>query len=185
MILRYAKVRAPLVLAGVLLALGVPALAEAVTPIHTERTFDVTHRMGGVSGVCGFDVFFRTMGTATATAFLNQDGLVTREIDAGHVTATWFAPSTGGSFSYLLNQPLITDYPGGATLGGPATISEQGFGIKTPSEPASAVHAIFSGSVVGFDASGIPIFDITDLIFISGQPVGPTAQGICAALRGP
>lgn len=159
---------------------GSPAVAEQ--PIRIVEPFDIVQRASNTSRVCGYDVFRRTVGIFTVTAF-KKDGVVVREIDgAHHASQTWFAPSQGTSYSFTFNAPVRYDYPQGGVVNAPATLTVTGFAEKIPGQHASAGQAVFEGIVVEITEGGIPLVTTDpEPVKLTGSSF-PGVEARCAAL---
>jgi hypothetical protein len=156
--------------------------ANAVPPITSTDSFDFTVRTTRTSEACGFDVYRRLAGTVTIRLHLNQAGLVVAEEDLSNDTiTTWFAPSRGSSFSYRSAGSTQWDYPGGATLGSPATAKITGKSLKVPGQHAGAGMTIYVGTVEAFSPEGVPLVVVGDVVKDVGSPI-ISAKEVCAAL---
>jgi hypothetical protein len=99
-------------LLAVAAALAVPAATAASGPLHfREDVGPITVPRPGISAFCGFAVFTTFQGMSDVTLFLDSNGNPVREIDTSpSFTITFFAPSTGKSFSYPGAGTLESDY---------------------------------------------------------------------------
>lgn len=142
-----------------------------------------------VSEVCGFPVYVHGEGFLTVTLHYDKDGRLVRETySSPGAFVTYFAPSTGKSYRFPWMPREEFTYPGGATLGGPATYRLTGMIVNHPGSPPEAGIIALTGTVAGFWSDGAPIVEFNDDDFANAILRGnltraedPTA-GICAAL---
>ena len=94
-------------------------------------------------------MFVHLEGNANATLFYDKNGTLIREIDVNQsLTATFFAPSTGESFSYPSAGPFIQEYVDGGAVGSPVIATLAGFLRGTGSTPPNAGRIVFDAVVI-------------------------------------
>jgi hypothetical protein len=159
--------------------LGTAIPATAATPPPEHLTFPVEYSFSFDD--CGFVV--DATGSATAahvTLWRNEDGLVVRERDSGHLEETFTNTETGKTISVTDFSVHWFDYGSGAVLGSSVTITSTGMGGHVPGIGPEAGRNVATGTVVGFDPDGFPIVLPTDdePLFVARRP----APDLCAAL---
>jgi hypothetical protein len=177
------------VVLGLVLVLGVPAVALAARP---ERiTIDISESITDpdLTNECGTEVVFTVTGDAIVTLWRNAEGLVVRELDRTPGSKiTFSAPETGNSFSFPNSVVATFDYGDGAEVGSEATVRVRGlFGHVTGFIASDAGSVTLVGEVTGFDEFGIPIVDFPDPpIRETGnrEPGEDVAAAFCEALTG-
>jgi len=177
------------------LALGVIGIAGALLVPSTDAagrqsrfTFhiDQTVPAGGLSSACGFPVFVHFEGTTAANLFFDSSGVLTREIDTNpNLTVTFFAPSTGRSFSYHPGLDFVQDYSNGTAIGSHVLATQSGFQGATGSGPPDAGRLVIDGVIVDVLPEGIPIVQFVDVISVSGHFNDDFDAARCTALSGP
>ncbi len=171
----------------VLLAVAIPfatSTATAAEPIREAFPVDSTFRAPFTSAACGFDVFIHVEGTFKLTAHVNRQGEVVRELDfSPGLKVTFFAPSTGKSFT--VTDPGIAHYvyPEGASIGSTAIIVFTGKQGSAPGVVAAG-RTVLEGVVVAFDPAGIPLVDVVRDVSQTGHfpPGEDFVAARCAAL---
>jgi hypothetical protein len=118
--------------------------------------------------------------------FFDRSGSVTREIATQPtLKLTFFAPSTGKSYTAPLAGMFVQDYSNGGTVGSPVIATATGFLDGTGSTPPDAGRVVFNAVVVETTAEGIPVIDITSEISASGHFNDDLAAARCATLSDP
>ena len=172
-------------LLGLVAPLLFAATGAAAPPTRITDAFDDTFP-SLLSGVCGFAVFVHLEGTVTATLFFDRTGTLNREIDTQpNLKITFFAPSTGKSFSYPSAGAFIQDYSNGGVVGSPVIATVTGLLNGTGSTAPNAGKLVFNAVVVATTPEGIPVVEFTSEISASGHFNDDLAAARCAALSGP
>jgi hypothetical protein len=170
-----------LALAVVPLALATTASANA--PTRLSFTVNDTFYASFTSAYCGFDVYRTITGRIDVTLFQDENGSLVREADTGpDFKETFYAPSTGKTFSDPGLVTSHTSYDGGATVGGTATQTLTGL-LQNAAGPADAGRIVLRGVVVGFDPDGIPLVDTSEFVSGTGHLSADPVGNRCAALR--
>jgi len=163
-------------------ALFLPSMATGAPPSSFTFTFDETFP-SFLSGVCGFPVFVHLDGTATATLFFDPSGSLIREIDTNAgFKVTFFAPSTGKSFTFPQAGAFVQDYTDGGAVGSPVIATLTGLRQGTGSTPPDAGRLVFNAVVIDTSPEGIPVVDFTSEVSASGHINNNLAAARCAAL---
>ena len=91
---------------------------------------------------------------------------------------------TGGSFTTPASATLKTEYPQGAILGAPATLTFTGMQSHVPGLAPQAGRQVFLGEVVSFTPEGIPVTDFAGPSTSRGHFDDPAAvlAAICTAV---
>jgi len=182
---RHHAAQAGLVTLAALLALVAAAPAGAAQARHVTIEIHESFDDGFLSDACGTEVVVSIDATLNVTLVYNKAGLLVREIDpAGGGKITTSAPLLGNAFSFPFNSVII-DYGAGAAIGSTFTAKFVGLLGHVPGYIASdAGQGLFAGFVDGFDESGIPELQFTELLdqhgnFESGEDV---VAAMCLAL---
>jgi len=166
-----------------LIALLFASAGTANPPSRFTFTFDDTFPSGFTSAACGFDVFVNIKGTAVATVFFDQSGTVIREIDTQpNFKITFFAPSTGKSFTFPNGGNLLTTYTNGGAVGSPALATVTGLLGGTGSTAPNAGKLVFNAVVIEITPEGIPVIDFVSDVSSSGHFNDDIAAARCATL---
>lgn len=183
-----------IIVAGLATALGTAAAATGGNVVRfsgIDLTFQEAVLKEYVTEICGFPVYVQGEGALTVTLHRDREGRVVRETySSPGAFVTYFAPTTGESyrFPWIPRDELV--YPGGATLGGPATYRLTGMIVNHPGEPPEAGLIVLKGTVAGFSPDGIPLVEFTDDDLAAAVARGSLTRaqdptpGICAALTG-
>ena len=172
-----------LVVAAAVLTMTTAASAAPPRIVTTEVNFSFPDSY--LTQLCGVQVEFFHVGTLRSKLYFNREGAVTREIDTSQRDRFgWRSPTTGHSVQIPFATTMVTDYPTGAAVGSPATVTGSGLSLKVPGLPAEAGRAVFAGHVVAINADGVPIVAFDKLVSITGHSNDPDAvdAAICAAL---
>lgn len=162
--------------------LAVTATATAGAPTRLSFTVNDTFYAAFTSAYCGFDVYRTITGTVDVTLFHDSAGSVVGETDTGPgFKETFYAPSTGKTFSDPGLVTSHTTYSGGAAIGGSATQTLTGL-LQNAAGPADAGRIVLAGVVVGFDPDGIPLVDISQFVSGTGQLGADPVENRCRAL---
>ena len=164
------------------LPLALAATASANPPKRLSFKVNDTFYVPFTSAYCGFDVYRTISGTINVTLFQDQNGTLLRETDTGpDFKESFFAPSTGKTFSDPGFVTAHTTYDGGAAFGSTATVTLTGL-LQNAAGPADAGQIVLRGVVVGVDPSGIPFVDASDFLSGSGHFSPDPVGNRCAAL---
>ncbi len=162
--------RIVLLLALAALPLALAAEASANAPTRVSFKVDDTFYVPFTSAYCGFDVY------------QDQNGTLVRETDTGpDFKESFYAPSTGKTFSDPGFVTAHTTYDGGTAIGSTATVTLTGL-LQNAAGPADAGRLVLRGVVVGVDSSGIPFVDASEFISSSGHFSADPVGNRCAAL---
>jgi hypothetical protein len=162
------------------------ATAPAAPPRRFSFAIDDTFPSSFLSLVCGFDVFIHLEGTANAKLFFDRNGTLIREIDTQpNLRITFFAPSTGKSFTYPVAGAFIQDYSGGSAVGDPVIATLTGVLDGTGSTPPDAGRLVINAVVIDISPEGIPVVDFVSEISASGHFNEDVAAARCATLSDP
>jgi len=167
-----------------LAALSLALVAEASANAPTRASFKVndTFYVPFTSAYCGFDVYRTVSGTINVTLFQDENGTLVRETDtAPDFKETFYAPSSGKTFSDPGSVTAHTTYDGGATIGSSATVTLTGL-LQNAAGPADAARLVLRGVVVGIDPTGIPFVDASEFVSASGHLSSDPVGNRCAAL---
>jgi hypothetical protein len=163
----------------------VASTGSAAPPSRFTFTFDETFP-SMLTFACGFPVFVHVEGNATATLFFDRSGTLLREIDTQPgFKVTFFAPSTGKSFTYPSAGAFIQDYSNGTDLGSPVIATVTGLLNGTGSTPPDAGRVVMNAVIVGFTPEGIPIIDPVSDISRTGHFNDDLVAARCATLSDP
>lgn len=181
--LTWRPVVAAAVAAAALLA-GGPAMAAAPKSVRTAVDFSIQDPQ--LTAECGVPVDFFNVGTFDSKLFFDSSGAIVKEIDNyPNDKVGWRSPSTGRTVQFTNAAQLITEYPNGASLGAPATVTATGTFEKIPGFSAGAGRTVFSAYVLTFTTDGVPIIAFDGIILSSSghanDPSGYDAA-ICRAL---
>ena len=165
------------------LALGLPGSVVASSPpVVVHEAFDLTFQVSGLTNICGYPVFSSLAGTVTVVVHYDADGNPDREVDAGVLTRTFIAPSTGRSVSFPTSLNAVADY----APDGSAIVKFSGMVINVHSAGGPPVrfiarHEVWSAVIAEIRPDGVPIWELIDLLEKSGTDQGDPAD-ICLAL---
>lgn len=174
--------RLALLLAIAALPVALAATASASPPTRLSFKVSDTFYAGFTSAYCGFDIYRTISGTINVTLFEDQNGALVSETDTGpDFKETFYAPSTGKTFSDPGFVTAHTTYAGGATIGGTATQTLTGL-LQNATGPADAGRIVLRGVVVGFDPDGIPLVDTSEFVSASGHLSADPVGNRCKAL---
>jgi hypothetical protein len=174
--------RLALLVALAALPLALAATASANAPTRVSFNVNDTFYVPFTSAYCGFDVYRTISGTINVTLFQDQSGTLVRETDTGpDFKESFYAPSTGKTFSDPGFVTAHTTYDGGTAIGSTATVTLTGQ-LQNAAGPADAGRLVLRGVVVGIDSSGIPFVDASDFISSSGHFSADPVGNRCAAL---
>jgi hypothetical protein len=141
-------------LLGLIAALVLSSSGMANPPSRFTFTLDDTFPAFGTSAVCGFSVFVHLEGTAAAQLFYDRHGVLIRELDTSpNLKITFFAPSTGKSFTYAVGGPFVQEYVDGAAVGSPVVATLAGLIGATGSSAPNAGRIVSEGVVAGIEAT--------------------------------
>jgi hypothetical protein len=172
-------------LSSLIATLLVASAAPATPPSRFTFTFDETFP-SFLSLVCGFPVFVHIEGTATATLFFDRSGTLIREIDTQPgFKVTFFAPSTGKSFTFPSGGAFVQDYSNGTAIGSPVIATVTGLLNGTGSTPPDAGRLVLNAVIVGYTPEGIPIIEPVSDISRTGHINDDLAAARCATLSDP
>src|SRR5438093_6292859 len=116
-----------LLLALAALPLALAATATAGAPTRLSFEVNDTFYVPFTSAYCGFDVYRTISGTINVTLFQGQNGTLVRETDTGpDFKESFYAPSTGKTFSDPGFVTAHTTYTGGNAIGSTATVTLTG-----------------------------------------------------------
>ena len=170
---------------GIAGALPIPSTAAANSQSRFTFTIDQTFPAGSLSSTCGFAVFVHFEGTTAANLFFDASGTLTREIDTDpNLTVTFFAPSTGKSFSYRTGGNFVQDYGSGTAIGSHVLATQSGFQGGTGSGPPDAGRLVIDGVIVDVLPEGIPIVQFVEVISAAGHFNDDLDAARCAGLSG-
>lgn len=164
-------------------ALAIPSSVVAATPpivVHDDIDFTIPRQL--LTAACGYPVFARFVGTVNVVVHYDADGNPASEVDAGSVTETFFAPSTGRSVSFPLSLNAVADY----APDGSAIVQFSGLFIDIHSA-GGAPHLlevgreVWSAVIIDIQPNGVPVWELIDLLSKSGTSQGNFAD-ICLAL---
>jgi hypothetical protein len=155
------RLRITVLLAVALAALVGAGASKAQRAVHLPNAVDETSSFVDpfLSDQCGFPVTVTVIGAFDVTLVYDDAGLVVREVDTTPAGTVTFS-SDFGSFSYPLALEEVAAYPGGATLGSTANLTESGLFTRVTGEPETTlagISIIENAVVVGFTPEGIPI----------------------------
>jgi hypothetical protein len=174
--------RFALLVVVVALPLALAVTASASSPTRLSYKVNDTFLAGFTSAYCGFDVYRHISGTINVTLFRDRNGSIVGETDTGpDFKETFYAPSTGKTFSDPGQVTTHTTYAGGATIGGSATQTLTGL-LQNAAGPADAGRLVLRGAVVGFDPDGIPLVDAVELVSANGHLSDDPVGNRCRAL---
>lgn len=172
-----------------LIAMGsllVTSTGAANAPSRFTFTLDQTFPSGNLTAACGFPVFVHIEGTQAATIFYDTSGTVVREIDTSPgFSVTFFAPSTGGSFTYPGSGAFIQEYVNGTAVGSHLVATLVGLHRGAGPGPPDAGRTVFDAVVAGVSPEGIPAVEIVDVISDAGHRIEDITAARCAVLSGP
>jgi hypothetical protein len=158
------------------------ATASANAPKRVSFKVDDTLYVPFTSAYCGFDVYRTISGTISVTLFQDRNGTLVRETDTGpDFKESFYAPSTGKTFSDPGFVTAHTVFDGGAAIGSTATVTLTGL-LQNAAGPADAARLVLRGAVVGIDSSGIPFVDASEFVSASGHLSDDPVGNRCAAL---
>jgi hypothetical protein len=168
---------------GLVAALVFSSSGTANPPTRFTFSLDDTFPALATSAVCGFDVFVHIEGTATAQLFYDQNGVLIRELDTNpSLQTTFFAPSTGASFTFPAGGSFVQDYVNGTAIGSTLVATLTGYIGGTGSTAPNAGRIVFESVIVDISPEGIPVVDLVSEISSSGHFNEDTAAARCAAL---
>lgn len=168
---------------GVVAALVFSSSGTANPPTRLTFTLDETFPAVGTSAACGFDVFVHLEGIGAAQLFYDRNGALIREIDTSpSLKTTFFAPSTGKSFTYPAGGSFVQDYVNGTAIGSPLVATLTGYIGGTGSSAPNAGRIVFEAVVIDVGPEGIPVVDLVSEIASSGHFNENTAAARCATL---
>jgi hypothetical protein len=168
---------------GAAVALAIPSSVVAAAPpivVHDAIDFTIPRQL--LTAACGYPVFARFVGTVNVVVQYDADGNPDSEVDAGQVTETIFAPSTGRSVSFPLILNAVADY----APDGSAIVQFSGVFIDIHSA-GGAPHRIdvgrevWSAHIVDIRPDGVPVWELDELLSKSGTTQGNFAD-TCLAL---
>jgi hypothetical protein len=171
---------------------GVSTAADIVRLTRIDIGFAEPLLKEYLSDACGFPVYVQGDGYLDVTLQYDAEGRLVREAySTPRSFVTYFAPTTGASYSFPWQPREEFVYPGGAILGGPATYRLTGLIVNHPGVAPEAGLVVVTGTVVDFSPDGVPIVEFTDdeiaNAFVRGsltRASDPTPW-ICAALGEP
>jgi hypothetical protein len=178
------SLRVGLAVTATMVALMAPP-AQATPPGHFSEAVDLTYQEDYLTGFCGFPVFHSLVGTLKSTLHYDRSGAIVSETDTQPgATETFFAPTTGKSFSFPFASILRTDYTNGAALGSQAIATGSGMSLNVPGISAHAGRVVFSAIVFDHTSYGVPIVAFTGVISWVGHENDPDTvdAAFCSAL---
>ena len=157
-------VRKAALLGLAVLALGLPAEAEASRPERISIDISESSTNSFWTEQCGTEVVITVTGSEKVKLWRNADGLIVRQHRrAPGAKITYSALETGNSFSYPDARAETFDYGDGAKVGSQVTLRQRGLGGHAAGFiAADAGSQTFVGEVTGFDDLGIPELDFSD-----------------------
>lgn len=171
---------------------GVSTAADIVRFTRIDIGFAEPLLKEYLSDACGFPVYVKGDGQLDVTLQYDADGRLVREVySTPRSFVTYFAPTTGASYSFPWRPREEFVYPGGAILGGPATYRLTGMIVNHPGVAPEAGLVVVTGTVVDFSPDGAPTVEFTDdeieNAFVRGSltRAGDPTPWICAALGAP
>jgi hypothetical protein len=174
--------RLALILGLVALPLTLATSASATSPTRITFKVNDTFYVPFTSAYCGFDVYRTISGTINVTLFRDGGGALVRETDTGpDFKESFYAPSTGKTFSDPGFVTAHTSYDGGGAIGSSAVVTLTGQ-LQNAAGPADAGRLVLEGVVVDIDPSGIPFVDASDFVSASGHFSDDPVGNRCAAL---
>jgi hypothetical protein len=163
--------------------------AFADTPTRIAFEVDETFQSGFLTQRCGIPVWVHREGSGTTTLFYDNAGALIREIDTfpAGIRWTYYAPSTGKSFTEVIHSPVMILFPDGTDVGALAIVIFNGV-VRTsgPGSPRNVGRQVLEAVVTGSDADGVPFIEPVNVTSEAGQfDVLPVAQARCALLTDP
>lgn len=179
-------------LAAALAAAGIGTAGNVVRLPRIDITSEEPFLKDFLTEVCGFPVYVQLDGYLNVTLLYDREGRLLRETySTPGAFVTYFAPTTEGSYRFPGIPREEFTYPGGATIGGPATYRLTGMIVNHPGVAPEAGQILLRGSVVAITPDGTPIVDFSDEeianVFARGsltRAQDPTLE-ICSALSAP
>lgn len=176
----------PLRLALALVAVVVLALPGTVVAgnrtVVVHDQLDFTVQLPLLTNFCGYPVFSRFVGTLTAVVQYDADGFPDWEVDSGVLERTIFAPSTGRSISFPLQQNARVDYqPDGSGIADVSGLFVNAHTAGGGPLLFGAGREVWSVQIAFIRPDGVPIVDFLDLLEKVGGGQGDITA-ICAAL---
>lgn len=167
-----------LIVGGAVLALtaGWASPAAAAPPLTVTEPIQFSFEDTELSAECGFTVLVSGEGDISATV------IDAREVDHLVIRLTFDAPSTGQSYDYVSNLTDTYDYPEGAVLGAPATVTRTGNLGHDAGVSATAGRLVYDGTVIGITDDGIPLVAIDEHVSSVGRFPDFDVAALCAAL---
>ena len=156
-----------------------PSQALATPPLSDRSPVEATFPDPGLSAACGFPVTVTFTGSFAVRVFQDANGTVTREVDTQPATKLTYRGG-GGEYTVPFSAVLHTDYPEGAFVGAPATMTLTGSGAPYLPGPRGSGRAVLDGIVVEVE-DGFPFTIFTTLRSLSGN-FTDQPERICAAL---
>jgi hypothetical protein len=174
--------RLALILSLVALPLVLAATASATAPTRISFEVNDTFYSPFTSAYCGFDIYRTISGTINVTLFQDGSGSLVKETDTGpDFKESFYAPSTGKTFSDPGFVTAHTSYDGGGAIGSSAVVTLTGM-LQNAAGPADAGRLVLRGVVVDIDPSGIPLVDASELVsavgHLSDDPVGNRCRAL-------
>jgi hypothetical protein len=175
--------RLALILNLVALPLALAATASANSPTRISFEVNDTFYVPSTSAYCGFDIYRTITGTINVTLFRDGSDTLVRETDTGpNFKESFYAPSTGKTFSDPGFVTAHTSYDGGGAIGRSAVVTLTGM-LQNAAGPADAGRLVLEGVVVGLDPSGIPFVDASEFVSASGHFGDDPVGNRCESLR--
>jgi hypothetical protein len=170
------------ILSLAVLPLSLAATASATSPTRISFQVKDTFYSPFTSAYCGFDIYRTISGTINVTLFRDGSDTLVRETDTGpDFKESFYAPSTGKTFSDPGLVTSHTSYEGGGAIGSSALVTATGM-FQNAAGPADAGQLVLRGVVVDIDPSGIPLVDASEFVSASGHFSDDPVGNRCAAL---
>jgi hypothetical protein len=158
---------------------AIQGVAAADQPLRERRHIDVDVLARGASAVCGFPIRVHIEGDLIDTVFYDSQGNIIREVDVfPNLKLTVYRPGTNIGYTTASPAVLTQYYTDGAALGSQTTAYLTGLVQKIPGIDLDSGRAVLTGTVIGYDAAGVPVNRFTIV-----STVGPDLDASQAVQR--